>query len=56
MRKSTYKYRSEDIEIVWDIIEFDDYYSIKEVNSIDGMNYISIPKRITKRIFRTEDS
>ena len=38
--------------VIWEISEWDDYYSIKETNTFNNGMYISIPKRITDRVFK----
>ena len=54
MRKSIYTYHRGDVEITWTVSIYDDYCYIKEVNSVDGMNFICIPKKVFDSIFRKE--
>jgi len=56
MKKSNYTWTDGYITIKWEFTEYQDYCFIKEINNYDGMNYISIPKKLIDKIFRKEDS
>ncbi len=56
MKKSVYKYNNGEVQIMWVICEWDDYYTFAEHNSLyNKANYLSIPKRLLDK-FREMES
>ncbi len=59
MKRIIFGYWSGETEIIWEIDKWDDYYTLKERNNItglNGLNQISIPKRILDKIIEDRES